>query len=471
MRTCSLLGIVVVAAGCLGFREEATGGAGLTARRPLADFVGISTGSVDGDLLQRIVALGLHRLRTDFNWQAIEPQRGRFNFSHYDGVVHEASGAGVALLGILDYGASWANPVAYGPGGDASAPPDRLADFAAYARAVAARYPSVGGYEIWNEPNAGARFWHSAAHPGSSATLDFAPRVATGTYGDPGLFAHLVAATMADVRSLGTGAPLLAPGGTVFLWEPPVGVAGNNSGPDFMKAAFAAAPGLAAASDAVTLHGYEAYPPDSPPESQSFAWGTTNVQLGDKIAEMRATFHAAGQATTAPVWLTEIGWPNRNGVDEEKQARWLVRSIILAQLDGADLIYLYTMYDSAKNDDTGAFDLSPEAYFGLLHVDGTPKVVYRALQRLMTLLGGYHVVERVPANDPENAGYVVRLADGAGHQAWIAWDSLEPGWFHTPTFSWPLPPNASCVTLDGGSCAISGGKVTVAAAPVYIIAR
>jgi hypothetical protein len=461
---------VTVGAGCSGPVEaDATAGSALISRRPLADFVGISSGGVSDDLLARIDALGLHRLRTDFDWQAIEPARGTWRWSHYDEVVQQAGAHGIALLGILDYGAAWANPVVYRASGDAAAPPDRLVDFADFARAVTARYPTVTAFEIWNEPNNGGRFWHSAPHAGTPTTVDFAPRATTGLYGDPGLFAHLVATTMTAVRE-GGGAPLLAPGGTIFLWEPPVAVAGNNSGPDFMKAAFAAVPGLAAASDAVTLHGYEAYPPDAPPESEAWEWGTLNVQLGDKIAHMTATFRAAGQPAR-PVWLTEIGWPNRNGVDEAKQARWLVRSIVLAALDGADLVYLYTLYDSAKNDDSGAFDLAPEAYFGLVRVDGTPKLSYVALQRLMALLGGHHVVARVPANDPQNAGYIVRLVDGGGRPAWIAWDSLEPGWLGAPSFRWTLPPNTSCIRLDGGGCTIASGQVIVDATPVYVIAR
>jgi hypothetical protein len=180
---------------------------------------------------------------------------------------------------------------------------------------------------------------------------------------------------------------------------------------------------------------------------------------------MRATFQAGGLASDKPAWITEVGWPNRNGVDEGKQARWIVRAVLLGALNGADLLYLYDMYDSAQNTNTGAVDLVPEPYFGLLHVDGSPKQSYQAIQRLVTALGSYHVTGRVKTNDPNSSVYVVRLVEAAGRQAWVVWDSLEAG----SGYAWPLPPNTSCSDILGGACSITGGSVSVNSTPVYVV--
>lgn len=194
-----------------------------------------------------------------------------------------------------------------GFGGAPDAPPDQFKDFINYADTVVKRYKgTVKAYEIWNEPNNGGGFWHSACPnfpvqpcPGELRNplqrsevkgVDDTPRLRNnGVHGDPGLFGALTVATMNAIRGmiLGADTPLLAPGGTIFLWEPDVAGRGNESGPDFMKDAFRANPQLGPLSDAVTLHGYDAYPPSSEPENNGLDLGTTNVQLGTKIVQMK----------------------------------------------------------------------------------------------------------------------------------------------------------------------------------------
>ncbi|MDP9036587.1 MAG: endo-1,4-beta-xylanase [Myxococcota bacterium] len=455
--------------------------------RPLADFVGVASGTFHGDvgassqsdqidLLRRITQMGIHRVRVDFSWDVIEPKRGQWNWGGYDSFVRNANSWNVEILGILDYGTTWANPLAYAPKGDVYGPPDRFADFTSFAVAVATHYlGSVRAYEIWNEPNNGGGFWHEATNAGTGQ-VDHGPRsTSTKVWGDPGLFAHLVAETINAVRAkLAFQAPLLAPGGTIFLAEPLAGnpltgeFRGNNSGPDFMKAAFQAEPTLAALTDAVTLHGYDSYPPRSPPESNADQDFTTNVHLSEKISQMNTTFVNAGTPSGKPVWLTEIGWPNKNDVDEGKQARWLVRSVLLGALSGADLLYLYNMYDKQQNDGFACGLLcpntvKPEDWFGLVRFDGSPKQSYLALTHLMSTLGSYHVTGRdTQSVGPTQTVYVVQLADGLGNQAWVVWDSTEAG----SKYQWPVPPNTNCTNILGGSCAITNGMLSVNSTPV-----
>jgi hypothetical protein len=172
----------------------------------------------------------------------------------------------------------------------------------------------------------------------------------------------------------------------------------------------------------VTLHGYDAYPPQSEPESEASENLTKNLQLGAKIARMRSTFQAAGTAANRPEWLTEIGWPTWGQVDEGKQARWLIRSIVLSGLNGADLVYLYTLYDGDNPKSP-----PPENHFGLLRLDHSPKQAYQAVQNFISKLGNYRIVSRLPVQDPKNSVYIVQLTDPAGRSAYVVWDSIESG--------------------------------------------
>jgi hypothetical protein len=449
-----------------------------TPHRPtMADLVGIASGVDDNrgaqaDLLDKIVGLGVHRVRVDFPWDLIEPQKGQWNWGRYEDFVTAAASRHVDILGVLDYGVAWANKGVYPPSGDSKAPPDQFQDFTDYAKAVVEHFKGRVGapkaYEIWNEPNNGSQNWHEAtcvSHPFRgggwpcpSTGVDHAPRAATGFYGDPGAFGALTVATINTIRGdtqLGPDIPLLAPGATIFLWEPI-----NNSGPDFMKAAFAANPQLGSLSDAVTLHGYDAYPPSSEPENAAPGLGTTNVQLGDKVAQMKATFITAGASPNKPVWLTEIGWPTVWPVDEGMQARWLIRSIVLAALNGVERMYIYKMYDGPSG--------GPEDHFGLVSLDGkTVKQAYTAIQFFMRRLGGYRLQSRLPAHGPQNSVYIVQMADSDGHQAWVVWDSDDAG----TGFTWKLPANITCSGLSGGACDVKNGELAVNSTPVYVMAR
>src|SRR6516162_1438148 len=461
--------------------------------RTINDLVGIAAGGNDfrrapGDLLDNILGLGVHRVRVDFTWDdkdftdyAIEHQQGKWNWGRYDDFVNTAVSKHVDVLGILDYGAAWANTAVYPPNGDSHAPPDHFKDFTDYAKAVVEHFKGrVNAYEIWNEPNNGSQFWHTPACPPArqagapcpSTGVDHAPRPVTGLYGDSNLFGALTVDTINAIRGdtqLGRDIPLLAPGGTIFLWEPLIGIAGNKSGPDFMNEAFAANPQLGSLSDAVTLHGYNAYPPSSQPENALGELGTTNVQIGDKIAKMKATFTAHGTSPSKPVWLTEIGWPTLGSVDEESQARWLIRSIVLGALNGVDLLYIYSMYDGTAWANILPPQANPEDHFGLVSPDGkTKKKAYVAIQRFMQELGSLRVQSRIPAHDDRNSAYIVQLADVSGLQAWVVWDSAADQ--RGDVFKWKPPANTSCEGIFGEPCDISNGELRVTAEPVYVMA-
>lgn len=103
--------------------------------------------------LERAAALmkeaGVGWLRLDFLWGEIEPSPKQFDFSKYDEIVEVVRQAGIQILGILGYSASWA-----ASGDSWNYPPkdDRL--FADYALATIGHFRGkVDHWEVWNEPD------------------------------------------------------------------------------------------------------------------------------------------------------------------------------------------------------------------------------------------------------------------------------------------------------------------------------
>lgn len=152
-----------------------------SARTP-ADLYGINTGGIlelEPDVRARHLAAmaagGLRVARLDAPWQSAEPEaptatgEHRYDWRRNDEIAASLAAHGIRWYPILAYSAKWASSR---PGDHMAAPADP-ANFAAYARAFAARYGENGdfwhehpelprmpvdAYEIWNEPNA-EQFW------------------------------------------------------------------------------------------------------------------------------------------------------------------------------------------------------------------------------------------------------------------------------------------------------------------------
>ncbi|MGH2514660.1 MAG: endo-1,4-beta-xylanase [Ktedonobacterales bacterium] len=90
--------------------------------------------------------LGVTYLRVEFDWPLIEPQRGQFDWSRADTIVHTATADGIQLTPILVFTPPWAASCY------TCAPSAQ--DFAAFVTAVVGRYKAnVHYWEIWNEPD------------------------------------------------------------------------------------------------------------------------------------------------------------------------------------------------------------------------------------------------------------------------------------------------------------------------------
>jgi hypothetical protein len=107
---------------------------------------------------------GVQSWRVEMAWDQVEPAQGQFAWAPTDRKVLAAARQGIEVLGLALRAPGWAN----GGSGNPFTPPTRPADFAAYLKALVARYgPSgslwlehpevpkrpVRAWEIWNEPN------------------------------------------------------------------------------------------------------------------------------------------------------------------------------------------------------------------------------------------------------------------------------------------------------------------------------
>jgi hypothetical protein len=383
--------------------------------------------------------LGVRRVRREVFWRDVEPMPGRLRWDDYDPIVAEAASEGVSLLGVLAYGNTWASSL---PGATDFHPPDDPAVFARFAVEVVRRYGDrVRDWEVWNEPNAGFRFWRSRAT------------------GDPRAFGALVRATVDAVRGVDPTARV-AFGGTVFLPQViPGGVA-------FSREALAMNPGLARSLDAFAMHAYTLYPPRVSPE---FA-GPRELPHVDKVQEMLGGIAAEGYDPARPLWITEVGWPVIATVTEERQARYLTRTALLSALAGVDGVWLYELGDGPG----GADDLVPEDSFGIFRHDPdvtddvppAPKPALVALRAMLRAVGDLRVVAReTPVGAPEDV-YVLALQGDGSTRGWVAWranDDASP-------WRWAAPAGA-VTSMRGDEVAREGGAVAVTGAPVFVRAQ
>lgn len=108
------------------------------------------------DAFDALQANGIDTVRVLIPWAAIETFPGVYNWAAMDRVVNTAALRGIKVLGVLNSTPLWAAAPNTLP--LAGMPKDN-AQFAKFAKAVAARYKGkVGSYEVWNEPN-GIQFW------------------------------------------------------------------------------------------------------------------------------------------------------------------------------------------------------------------------------------------------------------------------------------------------------------------------
>lgn len=336
--------------------------------------------------IDAVVALGARQVRQDLRWAYAERAPGVWDWSTEDALVDAIEGAGLVHTAMLGYGNPWASS-ASAP--DEFFPPDDPAAFAAFAGAAAERYRGrVSRFELWNEPNAGYRFW-------KTEPLQLG--------GDAADYARLARLSAEAIRSAQPEAEIAF--GSVFYHGQ-----GIPSGPDFVRDALLAEPALTELAPIVSFHPYTLYPPRVAPE--------VSGEGEQSVLEMTAAMSEASGGM--PLWVTEAAWPSFGDVSQTDQADWFLRQFALLQSAGVRDVCWYTLLDREN-----ALE-NPEGAFGLYEPDLlTRKPVGERFAELAARLADVADARGEIARElawPEGA-YAVRYLRGDGRPLTLAWSA------------------------------------------------
>lgn len=315
--------------------------------------------------MARFAEAGYRFARMDFTWEAVERQRGRYDFSAYERLMSHLKRAGARPIFILDYGNRLYDR------GEAPSSDSARAAFARYAAAAARHFHGQGIiWEIWNEPNIG--FWK--------------PRPNAQDY------AKLALETARAIRAADPQAVIVTPGSSAFPW-------------DFFETIFAA--GLLEHIDAVSVHPYR----ESAPETAGADYG----RLRALIAR-----HAPPERMNLPIISSEWGYSTAVGaVSESRQAQYLARQWLANLAHGVNLSIFYDWRDDGDN----ARDR--EHRFGTVRRDLEPKPSFLAAQKLIRTLNGHAFRHRLEASDHSAWKLLFENSNKPGELTLVEW-SADP---------------------------------------------
>lgn len=292
-----------------------------------------------------LVDLRMPWVREDFHWHRVEPRPGAWDWTFSDAAMLAVLSRGINVLGVLGPSVGWATPFPNDTPNDVSfyAPdPDR---FIAYVQAVVGRYRLyVKHWEIWNEPD-NVHFWKPQP--------------------DPRAYAQLLIRASAAIKAIDPDAQVLIGGFNPF---------------DTTFVRTVAAAGAWNSFDIIAIHPYvDPYGPEE----------------GNIAAAPDAVRALARQYGEKPIWVTELGWSSGPGdrdalgfTDEQEQADYLVRALLLLWQAGVERSFWYTLKDDPGNP------------YGLMRLGSgradytQPKPAYTAFRTLNRAVAGATFVER-----------------------------------------------------------------------------
>ncbi|HEX8522913.1 MAG TPA: beta-galactosidase [Tepidisphaeraceae bacterium] len=291
---------------------------------------------------------GLRFVRMDFDWNIIEQEKGKYDFSRYDRLMKELDTAGMRAVFILDY----ANPH-YDDGQSPHTDTGREA-FAKWAAASVQHFKGRGiVWEMYNEPNI-SPFWRPA------------PK-----------WEDYIKLALVVGKAIKSAAPE----------EIHVGPACSKIDFPFLEQCFMA--GLLEYWDAVTVHPYRQNEPET--------------VIDEYLALRRMIERFAPKGKSIPIFAGEWGYSSVwSGFDPEKQGKFLPRQWLTNLAAEVPLSIWYDWRDD------GPDAKEPEHHFGtVLHEAHEkrdpiydPKPAYRSAKALTTLLDGYRFNKRLVATVP-----------------------------------------------------------------------
>ena len=139
--------------------------------------INVDTGAAAADQRQTTLAAlrsdGFEWVRLRFDWAALEPQPGAYDWSAADSWISDTIAAGLVPLVVLDGSPAWARAEQDRvPNDNPLAPPANPLDMAEFAAAFAGRYASdVRYYQVWDEPNIAPHWGNRWIEPVAYAQL------------------------------------------------------------------------------------------------------------------------------------------------------------------------------------------------------------------------------------------------------------------------------------------------------------
>ena len=296
---------------------------------------------------------GVRIMRIGDEWHTIEKEKGVYDFTDLDKRIEKFTSDDVELVFLMAYGNSlYSDTIKTGP-----ANKEAIDAFAKCLAAVAARYPQIKYFEVYNEPNIG--FWQpSENHRDYTYLLQVTDRE--------------VRKARADARVCGG---VLADGGERWLSL----MLSKNAYP-YM--------------DTFSFHPYIYWYKnrvDSAYIQKLDGFGNELLKYGGLKEKL----------------ISEVGWPSYNeelvhGCTEETQALETTKQFIVAESEGINRIMGYNFVNSGRDINES------EHNFGIVTKDGIPKPAYLANAIERNMLAGAVFCGKITfeADDGISHGYV-----------------------------------------------------------------
>jgi hypothetical protein len=298
--------------------------------------------STQGAELQAMKAMGVNSVRLEANWYGMQPNGPSDNdWASLDQLIASVQAAGLTADLVIDGTPPWA--AVSGAQGSDFAQPASPAQFATFARSVAARYglKGVNYFEIWNEPNI-SQFWQPKP--------------------DPAAYTADLVAAYAAIKAVDPSAVVLSGG-----LSPATDTSTSYDPRTFLSDMYA--DGAKGSFDGVGDHPYT-YPLSPDDNNAGSAWS----QMSQTSPSLRSIMTENGDSAKK-IWITEYGAPTSgsSSVGEAAQSTDLVQAISqVKQLSWIGSFYIYTWSDlsTLAANDNG---------FGVLTESNTQKPAYSAV--------------------------------------------------------------------------------------------
>ncbi|WP_394556915.1 cellulase family glycosylhydrolase [Priestia aryabhattai] len=324
-------------------------------------------GSITENDIKMIKEAGFHWVRLDLTWANIETEKGVYDFEKggYDKIHDILVKNGIHPYYILDY----SNPI-YEQEKSIVTETGREA-FKNFVKATIHRYKDNGAvWEIWNEPNS-SDFWRPQP-----------------SYEEYFLLVEEVAPVIKkEDKSSIVVAPALN------------GI--NEDSLHWLEATFKR--GILRHIDAVSVHPYRQHHPE------------TVVNDYAKVEQLIKEYSPRDIPVISGEWGYSMEHTENRREGELKQASYATRVMLINSWRNIPVSIWYNFRNDGNNLNNSSNN------FGTLWSDNEPKLTYRAIKNLSSILKGYHYTKKIENGQPND--YIFKLSNKKGKEILVFWTS------------------------------------------------